>query len=70
MGLTAALTLKDQGYRITIVARDLPEDTGSQDFASPWAVSFELNVFEGQMSSSRLEEFGPATLNISSQSLL
>ena len=35
IGLLSALTLTDAGYRVTIVARDLPGDE-SQDWASPW----------------------------------
>ncbi|PKI83943.1 hypothetical protein MVES_002269 [Malassezia vespertilionis] len=37
LGLTCALELRKQGYRVTIVARDLPVDLSSQSFASPWA---------------------------------
>ncbi|GAA6012521.1 hypothetical protein JCM10207_009028 [Rhodosporidiobolus poonsookiae] len=37
IGLTCALTLAKKGYRVHVVARDLPEDTTSQNFASPWA---------------------------------
>ncbi|KAJ5340415.1 nucleotide-binding domain-containing protein [Penicillium brevicompactum] len=36
IGLLSALTLTDAGYRVTIVARDLPGDE-TQDWASPWA---------------------------------
>ncbi|KAJ5085897.1 nucleotide-binding domain-containing protein [Penicillium argentinense] len=36
IGLLSALTLTDVGYKVTIVARDLPGDD-SQDWASPWA---------------------------------
>jgi D-amino-acid oxidase len=35
IGLLSALTLTDSGYRVTIIARDLPGDE-SQDWASPW----------------------------------
>lgn len=35
IGLLSALTLTDAGYRVTIVARDLPGDE-TQDWASPW----------------------------------
>lgn len=37
IGLTAALVLAEAGYSVRIVARDLPEDSTSQQFASPWA---------------------------------
>ena len=37
IGLMSALTLTDAGYKVTIVARDLPGDE-SQDWASPWSV--------------------------------
>ncbi|CAI7666156.1 unnamed protein product [Penicillium bialowiezense] len=36
IGLLSALTLTDAGYRVTIIARDLPGDE-TQDWASPWA---------------------------------
>lgn len=35
IGLLSALTLTDAGYKVTIVARDLPGDE-TQDWASPW----------------------------------
>lgn len=38
LGLTSAWELRKKGYRVTILARDLPQDTFSQSFASPWAV--------------------------------
>jgi D-amino-acid oxidase len=38
VGLTTALVLSERGYRVLVVARDLPEDSASQAFASPWAV--------------------------------
>lgn len=38
LGLTSALELRKKGVRVTILARDLPSDTFSQSFASPWAV--------------------------------
>jgi glutamyl-tRNA reductase len=39
IGLTIAHVLSsDDSYKITIVARDMPEDVNSQGFASPWAV--------------------------------
>lgn len=37
IGLTSALVLAEAGYFVSIVARDLPEDSTSQGFASPWA---------------------------------
>ena len=43
IGLTAAhvLTQGDGSnlFKVTVVARDMPEDLTSQAFASPWAVS-------------------------------
>ena len=38
IGLTIATVLQEAGYAVTILARDLPEDSESQAFASPWAV--------------------------------
>ncbi|GJN87983.1 hypothetical protein Rhopal_000938-T1 [Rhodotorula paludigena] len=37
VGLSAALALAQKGYRVHVLARDLPEDTYSQGFSSPWA---------------------------------
>lgn len=37
IGLTSALLLAQDGFAVKIVARDLPEDSYSQGFASPWA---------------------------------
>jgi hypothetical protein len=37
IGLTAAVRLAESGYSVSIVARDLPSDSNSQQFASPWA---------------------------------
>ena len=39
IGLSAAIELKRKGLSVVIVAKDLPEDTESVGFASPWAVS-------------------------------
>ena len=40
IGLTAAHVLSENArYKIKVVARELPEDLDSQEFASPWAVS-------------------------------
>lgn len=39
IGLTTALELNEAGYKVAVVGRDLPEDTFSTGFASPWAVS-------------------------------
>ncbi|GAA6061765.1 hypothetical protein JCM10212_000745 [Sporobolomyces blumeae] len=37
VGLTAALALVQAGYKVRILARDLPQDVTSTAFASPWA---------------------------------
>src|SRR5258708_15768515 len=37
IGLTCALRLAESGFDVDIVARDLPADLDSQQFASPWA---------------------------------
>ena len=40
IGLTVAHVLsQNPRYKITVVARDMPDDLDSQAFASPWAVS-------------------------------
>lgn len=36
IGLTSALALVEAGYSVTIIARDLPGDDSSQQWASPW----------------------------------
>ena len=37
LGLTSAYVLRERGYSVTVLARDLPQDAFSQSFASPWA---------------------------------
>lgn len=45
IGLTVAHVLtEDPGFKVTIVARDLPEDLTSTGFASPWAVGHLLLI--------------------------
>ena len=39
IGLSIAAELVNRGLKPAIVARDLPEDSNSTGFASPWAVS-------------------------------
>ena len=40
IGLTVAHVLSQNArFKITVVARDMPDDLDSQAFASPWAVS-------------------------------
>ncbi|KAF5574333.1 FAD dependent oxidoreductase [Fusarium pseudocircinatum] len=36
IGIKSALALVEAGYSVTIVARDLPGDDSSQQWASPW----------------------------------
>jgi D-amino-acid oxidase len=44
IGLSAAIELGRKGLKVVIVAKDLPEDTESVGFASPWAVSTSLHL--------------------------
>lgn len=46
LGLSTAIELVEQGVRVVVVARELPEDLDSAGFASPWAVSppFHLSL--------------------------
>jgi glycine/D-amino acid oxidase-like deaminating enzyme len=37
IGLTAALELRAHGHAVHVVARDMPHDAASTQFASPWA---------------------------------
>ncbi|KAK1921030.1 hypothetical protein DB88DRAFT_501974 [Papiliotrema laurentii] len=37
IGLSSALDLVEAGYRVAVAAKDLPEDSFSTGFASPWA---------------------------------
>lgn len=37
IAITAALELRRAGFKVKVVARDLPSDIESTDFASPWA---------------------------------
>lgn len=39
IALTIALELTKKNYKVAIVAKDLPSDSLSVGFASPWAVS-------------------------------
>lgn len=39
IGLTNAFELRERGYKVTVLARDLPQDSFAHTFASPWAVS-------------------------------
>lgn len=41
-GLSIGLELVKRGYKIGIVAKDIPEDSQSPGFASPWAVSIPM----------------------------
>lgn len=41
LGLSIAHEMMEKGYKVAILARDLPEDLHSTAFASPWAVSRE-----------------------------
>lgn len=45
IGVTTAVTLARKGYKVTVCARDLPTDSESTGFASPWAGASESNVF-------------------------
>jgi glycine/D-amino acid oxidase-like deaminating enzyme len=45
IGLSVAIELHKKGLGVAIVAKDLPEDTESVGFASPWAVSFLSTVY-------------------------
>jgi len=47
IGLSIALELENEGWRPAIVARDLPDDTFSTGFASPWAVGCLTRKFSG-----------------------
>lgn len=38
MGLSTAIRLLEAGYKVDIVARDLPGDPLSIEYTSPWAV--------------------------------
>lgn len=42
IGLTNAFELRERGYTVTVLARDLPQDGFSRTFASPWAVSLHI----------------------------
>lgn len=49
IGLSIALQLKVScRYEVVIIARDLPADVQSREFASPWAVS-EIRVLWPQI---------------------
>lgn len=60
IGLSCALALAQKGYKVHVVARDLPEDTVAQTFASPWAVSDAHRVYRDIVS---LTNFRPQGAN-------
>ena len=43
IGLSIALELHKNGYKVSIVAKDLVEDVNSTGWASPWAVSADTS---------------------------
>ncbi|KAJ5304952.1 uncharacterized protein N7443_004612 [Penicillium atrosanguineum] len=56
IGLLSALALTDAGYKVTIVARDLPGDE-SQDWASPWAGAAIFPYSDSEGHSLQVESF-------------
>lgn len=37
IGLSAALVLAEQGYKVTVVAKNMPQDALTSEYTSPWA---------------------------------
>jgi hypothetical protein len=64
IGLTCAIELVEAGFTVHIVARDLPEDTDSQNFASPWAGA-NWCVFKSKEEGPREAKWETATLYVS-----
>lgn len=46
MGLSTAIKLLEAGYKVDIVARDLPGDPLSIEYTSPWAVRLRASSSE------------------------
>ncbi|POY74377.1 hypothetical protein BMF94_2571 [Rhodotorula taiwanensis] len=64
IGLSTAIRLLEAGYRVDLVARDLPGDPLSIEFTSPWAGAHHVSVANG--ADMRLHQFDARTFKVMS----
>ncbi|GAA5938352.1 hypothetical protein JCM3775_000870 [Rhodotorula graminis] len=64
VGLSTAIRLLEHGYKVDVVARDLPDDPKSIAFTSPWAGAHHVSVATG--SDMRMHEFDKHTFEVMS----
>ncbi|GAA5888024.1 hypothetical protein JCM6882_000254 [Rhodosporidiobolus microsporus] len=64
VGLSTAIRLLEAGYKVDIVARNLPQDEKTIEFTSPWAGAHHVSVASGD--DMRLHEFDARTFKIMS----
>ncbi|KWU46484.1 nucleotide-binding domain-containing protein [Rhodotorula sp. JG-1b] len=65
VGLSTAIRLLEAGYKVDIVARDLPGDPLSIEYTSPWAGAHHVSVATG--ADMRLHEFDARTFKVMSE---
>ncbi|GAA6006420.1 hypothetical protein JCM11491_004950 [Sporobolomyces phaffii] len=65
IGLTTALKLQESGYKVSIVARDLPGDRKTINYTSPWAGAHHVSVATG--SDMRMHRFDARTFEVMSE---
>ncbi|GAA5978430.1 hypothetical protein JCM5350_001164 [Sporobolomyces pararoseus] len=65
IGLSTAIRLQEAGYRVSIVARDLPGDRKGIDWASPWAGAHHVSVATG--ADMRMHRFDARTFQVMSE---
>ncbi|GAA5875455.1 hypothetical protein JCM16303_000632 [Sporobolomyces ruberrimus] len=65
IGLSTAIKLQDAGYRVSVVARDLPGDRKGINWASPWAGAHHVSVATG--ADMRMHRFDARTFGVMSE---
>ncbi|GAA5900286.1 FAD-dependent oxidoreductase [Sporobolomyces salmoneus] len=65
IGLSTAIKLQESGYRVSIVARDLPGDRKGISWASPWAGAHHVSVANGN--DLRMHRFDARTFQVMSE---
>ncbi|GAA5931341.1 FAD-dependent oxidoreductase [Sporobolomyces koalae] len=65
IGLTTAIRLQEEGYRVSIVARDVPGDAKTINSASPWAGAHHVSVATG--ADMRMHRFDARTFEVMSR---
>ncbi|GAA5841538.1 hypothetical protein JCM11251_001255 [Rhodosporidiobolus azoricus] len=64
IGLSTAIKLRERGYKVDIVARNLPADEKNIEFTSPWAGAHHVSVASGD--DLRLHRFDAHTFEVMS----